>query len=126
MDPLDLLTGADHADPYTWSAALLAHALLGLVLTGMAAALIEWADEDEIVIDHGHVAAASVVIGYLLLWELAVQHLGEGLSGSLSDTVGVASGAVIGLMAWQRAGARLALAVLALSAMLVFGVWVRA
>lgn len=119
---LDLITGTDHADPYVWSAALLAHAMLGLILTGALAALIDAIDTENMIDNRGGLAAVIVVAVYALIWEGAVQHFGEGLSGSLVDTVAIAGGAAIGLMAWARQGARLAVAALAVAAIWAWGI----
>ncbi len=117
---LDLLTGTDHADPYVWSAALLAHAFLGLILTGAVAAVLDAVDDEDWVDGHGGLAALIVVAGYFFVWEGAIQHFGEGLPGSLADTVAIAAGTAIGLAAWARKGARVAVAALALAAMWLY------
>lgn len=118
---LDLLTGTDPADPYLWSAALLAHVTLGLGLTGALAAVIDAMDRDNWIDGKGGLAACIVVVVYFLGWEGAVQHYAEGMAGALTDTVAIAAGSVIGLMAWARQGTRLAVAVLAVAAIWAWG-----
>jgi hypothetical protein len=119
---MNLLIGTDHADPYVWSAALLAHAMLGLILTGLLAALIDAIDTEDMIDGRGGLAALIVVLGYALIWEGAVQHLAEGLSGSLVDIAAIAGGSVIGLAAWARQGARLAVAALAVAGIWAWGI----
>ena len=84
----DLLTPEAHHDPYVWSAVLLAHALIGVGLTGAALPLI------------GPAAAWIVSAAYLLLWEGSQLRTARQRGGcwiiamldGLADAVGVAMG----------------------------------
>ena len=118
---MNLTQGIDHADLYTWSAALLAHCMVGLILTGILAALIDALDGEDLIEDRGQLSASIVIVGYFLIWECGVQHIGEGLFGSLIDTVAVAAGALIGLAAWLRQGWKVAIGAAVVGLMWVYG-----
>ena len=118
---MNLLAGSDHPDLYLWSAVLLAHVAIGLALTGIVAAVLDALDSDDWIDGRGGLAAAIVILGYFAVWEGAGQGYGEGLFGSLVDTVAIAAGALIGLAAWARQGWRVAVGAAVVAAMWVYG-----
>ena len=108
------------ADAYTWAAAFLGHVVIGLVLTGAVAAGVEraadWID------GHRVLAWLVVTVGYAVIWEGAVQHLGAGFVDALVDTVAVGIGGVIGIAAWARRGKVVAAAVMIGAGIVALGV----
>ena len=108
------------ADPHYWAATFLGHFVIGLVICGAVAALIEraadWID------GHGRLAWIVTVAGYALLWEGAAQHLGAGVMDALVDSAAVALGAACGLLAWARMGKAVAAVVALATAIMVLGV----
>ena len=118
---LDLTTPEAQANAYFWLVVLLAHAALGVALTGIVAAVIDRIGREWI--DHaGGLALAIVTVGYAGLWEGAVQRFGAGLGDAAVDTVAVLCGGAVGLWAWRRNGLGVAAGILALSAVAVAGV----
>ena len=109
----DMLTTPDaQIDAYTWGAALLGHAFIGLCLT----ALIGWRAG-------AWRGAAIASAGYVLLWEGAqVVFFGGGIADGLVDGAAVACGAVVAAGAWRNRGAAVAAALALLAAIGVAGV----
>jgi len=106
---MDLLTPTDHAAAYDWAAVFLAHLSIGLALTAVVAALLDWADgRSEFDLDVGATAPWLVTVAYLILWEMGLQRLGAGWPDALLDTLAIAIGGAAGLFLWRRAGAKLA------------------
>jgi len=110
---LNLTDPTFHVDPYVWGAVLLAHAFLGGV------AWIALAH----VTGRAIVSVQIVAAVYFLLWEVAVQRVGAGLTDALVDTLAVTVGAGL---AWSLSVGNIAYRskVLAiLSAVGVAGIW---
>lgn len=106
---LDLLTPTDHAGAYEWASVFLAHVALGLALTAVVAAVLDWMDSRTALdLDVGALAPLIVTLVYLVGWEMAVQMLGAGWADALVDTLAVCLGGLAGLFLWRRAGIRLA------------------
>ncbi|WP_411838668.1 hypothetical protein [Paracoccus sp. ME4] len=99
-------------DAYTWGAALLGHAFVGVFLT----ALIGWRA--------GVWRGATIVAaGYLLIWEgVQVASFGGGIADSLVDAAAVTCGAVVAAGAWRNRGAAVAGALALLALMGIVGV----
>jgi hypothetical protein len=114
---MDLLTPTDHAGAYEWASVFLAHMAIGLALVALVSAVLDWIAGDWMD-GVGEVAALIVSVVYLVAWEGFVQRYGAGLMDAAVDTFAVASGGLLGLFLWRRAGVRaagvLALAGLAL------------
>lgn len=109
---LDLTTPTNHATAYEWAAVLLAHGMIGLALV----AALAWAT--------GRMWAAfwAVAIGYLGLWEGAVQGFGAGMADALTDTFAVAAGGLAGVSAWARRGVGLGVSLALMAWVLASGV----
>ena len=105
----------------TWRPEWVANPDRGQTQGGILAALIDALDSEDMIEGRGGFSAALVIIGYFLIWEGAVQHFGEGIIGSLTDTVAVAAGALIGLAAWLRQGWKVAIGAAVVAAMWVHG-----
>lgn len=117
---MDLTTPVDHADAYTWAAVALAHLAIGLVLTGaLAAILSRLAPQTS---GAGRAALGLVIGGYGIGWEVVVQGVGAGLADALLDIAMVATGGVLGLLAWRRKGKALAAVILAAGLALAHGI----
>ena len=115
MTGLNLTAPTDHADPYVWLVVLLAHAALGLALTGAVAALLDRIGRGWIeftALDAWILTSAA----YGLLWEVFVQRIGAGWADAAVDTLAVSLGGAVGALAWRRRGPALAGAMLALAA----------
>jgi hypothetical protein len=114
---MDLLTPTDHAGAYEWASVFLAHMAIGLGLVALVSAVLDWIAGDWID-GTGEVAALIVSVVYLVAWEGFVQGYGAGLMDAAVDTLAIASGGLLGLFLWRRAGVKaagvLALAGLAL------------
>jgi len=114
---MDLLTPTDHAGAYEWASVFLAHMAIGLGLVAVVSAVLDWMAGDWID-GTGEVAALIVSVVYLVAWEGFVQGYGAGIMDAAVDTLAVASGGLLGLFLWRRAGVKaagvLALAGLAL------------
>lgn len=110
---MDLLTPTDHAGAYEWASVFLAHMALGLGLVALVSAVLDWAAGDWMD-GVGEVAAVIVAVVYLIAWEGFVQRYGAGLMDAAADTLAVASGGLLGLFLWHRAGVKAA-GVIALS-----------
>ena len=114
---MGLLTHTDHAGAYEWASVFLAHMAIGLGLVALLSAVLDWIAGDWID-GTGEVAALIVSVVYLVAWEGFVQGYGAGLMDAAVDTLAVASGGLLGLFLWRRAGIKaagvLALAGLAL------------
>ena len=106
---LDLLTPTDHAGAYEWASVFLAHMALGLGLVALVSAVLDWVAGDWMD-GVGEVAAVIVAVVYLIAWEGFVQRYGAGLMDAAADTLAVASGGLLGLFLWRRAGVKAALA----------------
>ena len=123
---LDLLTPTDHAGAYEWASVLLAHFAIGLALTALVAALLDWLDNRTgYNLDVGTLAPWLVTAVYLVAWEMGLQRVGAGWPDALADTFAVAMGGASGLFLWRRLGVRLALALAAFVAVLWPGVRAR-
>ncbi|WP_411838562.1 hypothetical protein [Paracoccus sp. ME4] len=86
------------SDAYTWGAALLGHAFVGVFLT----ALIGWRAGAW----RGALIASAA---YLLIWEgVQVAAFGGGVADSLVDAAAVACGAVVAAGAWRNRGVAVA------------------
>lgn len=110
---MDILTPTDHAGAYEWASVFLAHMALGLGLVALVSAALDWAAGDWMD-GVGEVAAVIVAVVYLVAWEGFVQRYGAGLMDAATDTLAVASGGLLGLLLWRRAGIKAA-GVIALS-----------
>ena len=114
---MDLLTPTDHAGAYEWASVFLAHMAIGLGLVALLSAVLDWIAGDWLD-GVGEVSALIVSVAYLVAWEGFVQGYGAGLMDAAVDTLAVASGGLLGLFLWRRAGVKaagvLALAGLAL------------
>lgn len=119
---MNLTEAVDHADAYTWSAVLLAHAFLGLALTAAVAAAIDALDRDDMVTGRAYLAAVVVTAAYAIGWETLVQGLAAGFFDAATDTLATAAGAFTGALAWQRRGGKLAAVWLALIAWWAYGI----
>lgn len=117
---MDLTTPVDHADPYLWAAVALAHLAIGMALTGALAALLSRLEPG--VPRTGLHALGLVTALYLAGWEWAVQRFGAGLADALLDTAMIATGGVLGLLAWRRDGRGLAAVILAAALVLARGI----
>ena len=120
---MDLLTPTNHAGAYEWASVFLAHFALGLGLTALVAAILDWIDSFEM--DIGDVAPVLVTAGYLVRWEMGVQRLGAGWPDALVDTLAMGLGAYAGLFLWRRQGGRLALVIAVAAAAIWQGVRAR-
>lgn len=118
---LDLLTPEAQAGAYEWAAVLLAHAAIGLGLTALVAALIEVV-AGEYLRRVGGLALGLVALTYGLAWEGLVQGYGAGLGDAAVDTAAVVLGGALGLAAWARSAAFLALSLLALAGIALAGI----
>lgn len=109
---LDLTTPTAHGSAYEWASVLLAHGFIGLALV----AVLAWAT--------GRMWSAfwAVSVGYLGLWEGAVQCFGAGLADALIDTFAVAAGGLAGISAWARRGAGVAVSLALMAWVLASGV----
>lgn len=110
---LDLLTPTDYAGAYEWASVFLAHMALGLGLVALVSAVLDWVAGDWMDVV-SEVAAVIVAVVYLIAWEGFVQRYGAGLMDAAADTLAVASGGLLGLFLWRRAGVKAA-GVIALS-----------
>lgn len=86
---MDLTRPTDHKRAYGWSAVLVAHAAIGMVLATELSALLP-----------GWQAAALASVAYLVAWEAGVQRLGAGLLDALTDAAAVTAGAVYAVAVW--------------------------
>lgn len=108
---LDLLTPTDHVGAYEWASVFLAHFGIGLALTALVAAVLDWIDaRTEWQLDVGTTAPWLVSAAYLVAWEMGLQRLGAGWPDALVDTLAVSLGGFCGLFLWRRAGVNLAMA----------------
>lgn len=107
---MDLLTPTDHAGAYEWASVFLAHLAVGLALTAVVAAVLDWIDgRSGFDLDVGSTAPWLVTVVYLVGWEMGLQRLGAGWPDALVDALAVGVGAASGLFLWRRAGVKLAL-----------------
>lgn len=99
-------------DAYAWAAVLLAHAMIGAVLTACLGLALGPAR-----------AAPLVALAYLVGWEGGqLLFAGAGLTDSLIDAAAVASGAALLQAAWSHGRWLLAGAAAGLAAMLAIGI----
>ena len=109
---MELNTPEAQVGAYEWAAVLLAHGFIGLALV----AALAWAT--------GRMWAAfwAVSVGYLGLWEGAVQDFGAGMADALVDTFAVAAGGLAGISAWARRGAGVVVSLALMAWVLASGV----
>ena len=110
-------------DWYLWAAVLLAHGFIGLILTAAVAWIFKPAEE--LAGDMRRLAWVVVSAIYFLGWEGCVQTWGAGFLDAAVDTAAVSLGGLIGISAWARKGASVALSGDAMAGMLVVGIWRR-
>jgi hypothetical protein len=103
---LDLTTPTDHAGAYEWLTVLMAHSVVGVVLTAAMAAFFDWAANGRG--GTGFEAWFTSALCYGLLWEVIIQGVGAGWADAGVDTFAVACGGLIGLLIWDRRGALIA------------------
>lgn len=90
---MDLLTPEAQDSAHYWVSVLLAHGFLGLVLTALVGALLDWVAGDWIE-GTGWLALTIVTAVYAVGWEIGAQRLGAGWTDAAVDSVAVACGAL--------------------------------
>ena len=121
---MDLLTPTNHAGAYEWAAVYLAHFAIGIAITAIIAAFLDWV-ADEWIDARGEVALALSIAGYFLIWEGVVQGYGAGFGDAALDTFAFAMGGLVGVLAWYRRGVALAASLAATAGVLWAGVRAR-
>lgn len=105
-------------DWYAWATNQMAHALIGLALTGVLAVILRAIAGRE----RRALSLAIVAAAYFAGWEGAWQAFGAGWLDALADTAFVALGGLIGVSAWAQRGAQLVVAMVAVAGILVAGI----
>ena len=121
---MDLLTPTNHAGAYEWAAVYLAHFAIGLAITAIIAALLDWQLAPWIE-GLGGLALVIVVVLYFLGWEGSIQQFGAGMPDAIVDTFAVFIGGLAGVSAWGRRGFAVAASLAALAGVLWAGVRAR-
>lgn len=117
MDILAYLAQPEsQTDPYVWLVVLMAHCLIGLILTGLVAGMLSWTDLDPLP------SAVQIVTGaYLFGWEIIVQRIGAGWADLVIDTGAVLLGGLIAWGAWANRGPVVAFSVFVLGVVGIIG-----
>lgn len=115
---VDMTPDAFLGDWYAWATNQMAHALLGLAMTGVLAVILR------AIAGRERRALSLAIVGavYFVGWEGAWQSFGAGILDALADTAFVALGGLIGVSAWAQRGAQIVVAAVAVAGILAVGI----